>query len=334
MMWHPNKAAFRAGQVTNPLWDDVNIGSHSTAFGFNSAATGPYSFAAGVDAAAVGISGVAMGNNAQANGNYSTAFGTSTNASGAYAFVSGRNNSAVGAYSAAFGQLSSATGNHSVVFGSSSTAAGAASVAAEPRRSPTAAESVAMGLRVSAGGNGSVVLGSDAVAQAAASGTFIFADRSTTNDIVGVRPERVHRPRGRWGGLLHQRGHDHRRRDGGQGSSWAALSDVNVKENFRDVSGEEVLAKIARMSIQRVELQGAGRIAPPPGADRPGLPGSVRAGRLPPAHQHHRRRRRGPRGGQGARGAHARAERDADPRERRRCARGCRDSSMLLDEGR
>ncbi len=34
------------------------------------------------------------------------------------------------------------------------------------------------------------------------------------------------------------------------GSSWAALSDVNAKENFRDVSGEDVLAKIARMSIQ------------------------------------------------------------------------------------
>ena len=35
MMWHPRKAAFRAGQVTAPLWDDVNIGAHSTAFDLN-----------------------------------------------------------------------------------------------------------------------------------------------------------------------------------------------------------------------------------------------------------------------------------------------------------
>ena len=250
MMWHPNKAAFRAGQVTNPLWDDVNIGSHSTAFGFNSAATGPYSFAAGVDAAAVGISGVAMGNNAQANGNYSTAFGTSTNASGAYAFVSGRNNSAVGAYSAAFGQLSSATGNHSVVFGNSSVAAGSASLAGGTSAFANGSESIAIGLRVSAGGNGSVVLGSDAVAQAAASGTFIFADRSTTNDIVGFAPnEFIVRAAGGVG-FYTNAATTTGVEMAANGSSWAALSDVNAKENFRDVSGEEVLAKIARMSIQ------------------------------------------------------------------------------------
>lgn len=34
------------------------------------------------------------------------------------------------------------------------------------------------------------------------------------------------------------------------GSSWAALSDVNAKENFRDVDGEGVLAKLAAMSIR------------------------------------------------------------------------------------
>jgi hypothetical protein len=250
MMWHPNKGAFRAGQVTNPLWDDVNVGSHSTAFGLNSAAIGPYSFAAGVDAAAIGISGVAMGYNAQANGNYSTAFGTNTNASGAYGFVSGRNTTALGAYSAAFGQLSSATGNHSVVFGNTSTAAGAASVAAGTSAFANGTESVAIGLRVSAGGNGSVVLGSDAVAQAAASGTFIFADRSTTNDIVGFAPnEFIVRAAGGVG-FYTNAATTTGVEMAANGSSWAPLSDVNAKENFRDVSGEEVLAKIARMSIQ------------------------------------------------------------------------------------
>ncbi len=32
--------------------------------------------------------------------------------------------------------------------------------------------------------------------------------------------------------------------------SWADLSDVNAKENFRDVDGEELLAKLARIPIR------------------------------------------------------------------------------------
>ena len=34
MMWHPAKAAFRAGEATIPVWDDGNVGVYSTAFGF------------------------------------------------------------------------------------------------------------------------------------------------------------------------------------------------------------------------------------------------------------------------------------------------------------
>lgn len=250
MMWYPKKAAFRAGEVTFPGWDDVNIGSHSTAFGFNNVAAGPYAFAAGVNSAAIGIAGVAAGSNAQANGNYSVAFGADTNAAGSFAFVSGRNNAAIGAYSSAFGQLSSATGNHSVVFGNSSVAAGSASLAGGTSAFANGSESVAMGLRVSAGGNGSVVLGSDAVAQAAASGTFIFADRSTTTDIVGFAPnEFIVRAAGGVG-FYTNAATSTGVEMAANGSSWAPLSDVNAKENFRDVSGEEVLAKIARMSIQ------------------------------------------------------------------------------------
>jgi hypothetical protein len=34
------------------------------------------------------------------------------------------------------------------------------------------------------------------------------------------------------------------------GSSWASLSDVNSKEHFRDLDGEDVLARIAKMPIR------------------------------------------------------------------------------------
>ncbi len=34
------------------------------------------------------------------------------------------------------------------------------------------------------------------------------------------------------------------------GSQWLGVSDVNTKENFRDISGEDVLDKIARMPVR------------------------------------------------------------------------------------
>ena len=107
-----------------------------------------------------------------------------------------------------------------------------------------------MGLRVSAGGNGSVVLGSDAVAQAAASGTFIFADRSTTTDIVGFAPNEFLVRAAGGVGFYTNAATSTGVEMAANGSSWAPLSDVNAKENFRDVSGEEVLAKIAAMPVQ------------------------------------------------------------------------------------
>ena len=89
MMWHPNKAAFRAGQVTVPAWDDANVGLHSTAFGLNTFAVGQYSFAAGSGSEATGIASTAFGLNARALGDYSTAFGATTRAGGHYSLAAG-----------------------------------------------------------------------------------------------------------------------------------------------------------------------------------------------------------------------------------------------------
>ena len=69
MMWHPRKAAFRAGHVTISVWDEVNIGTYSAAFGLN--------------ALAGGFSGVALGEESQAPATHSAAFGTLTSATGA-----------------------------------------------------------------------------------------------------------------------------------------------------------------------------------------------------------------------------------------------------------
>jgi trimeric autotransporter adhesin len=262
MMWHPNKAAFRAGQVTNPLWDDVNIGSHSTAFGLNSAATGPYGFAAGVDAAAVGISGVAIGNNVAANGNYSVAFGVGTRANGAYGTTFGRNTIADGDYSTALGYgarafgpqglavgFNTLAGSSAAGFGYQSSASGFASLAAGFQAAAGGGESVALGSNVRTGANGSVVLGTNAWAQTQAHGSFLFGDRSTANDFVGTAVNEFG-VRAAGGVYFYTNAALTTGQRLTPGSNqWAGHSDVNLKHQFRDIDGEEVLARIARMPV-------------------------------------------------------------------------------------
>ena len=42
------------------------------------------------------------------------------------------------------------------------------------------------------------------------------------------------------------------------GSSWAALSDANAKENFRDVDGEDLLARLAAVPIREWNYKAQG----------------------------------------------------------------------------
>ncbi|RZJ68759.1 MAG: hypothetical protein EOO50_00845 [Flavobacterium sp.] len=53
LFWNPRKAAFRAGSVTNQ-WDEISVGEHSTAFGFETVASGNYSMSANIQNAATG----------------------------------------------------------------------------------------------------------------------------------------------------------------------------------------------------------------------------------------------------------------------------------------
>ena len=81
MMWYPEKAAFRAGQVNGTQWDAANIGewsvavgqnarasgSNSIAFGWNAVAAGSTTFAAGEDVTASGAASVALGYHSHTN---------------------------------------------------------------------------------------------------------------------------------------------------------------------------------------------------------------------------------------------------------------------------
>ncbi|MEZ4839368.1 MAG: hypothetical protein R2782_09470, partial [Flavobacterium sp.] len=89
LVWNPNKAALRAGNVLGTFWDDANIGSSSVALGNNTRASA--------------FASVAIGNFVTATGLGSSAFGTSSTANGQASTVFGRQNVANGNESTAFG---------------------------------------------------------------------------------------------------------------------------------------------------------------------------------------------------------------------------------------
>jgi hypothetical protein len=125
MMWHPRKAAFRAGHLTIPAWDEVNIGLYSTAFGWNTVAAGTASMAFGEESQALGVRSAAFGFNTVASGNSSVALGFATVSSGFASTAMGTNTQAIGPNSIAGGANAIARAASSVAIGNAEVAAGA-----------------------------------------------------------------------------------------------------------------------------------------------------------------------------------------------------------------
>ena len=99
MMWYPNKAAFRVGQVSaSTYWSESSIGKHSFAAGLNTRAAGEYS--------------VAFGNTANASGDGAFAWGSGTLASGTFATASGFKTSAPAYASTVIGRYNLVSGNN------------------------------------------------------------------------------------------------------------------------------------------------------------------------------------------------------------------------------
>ena len=114
LMWHPAKAAFRAGHVTGEDWDDVNVGDFSVAMGEGTEATGDWSTALGRETRASNFSATAMGTFTEASGASSTAMGASTTASG-------NNSTAMGNLTTAQALGSLVIGRWNIVSGSADT---------------------------------------------------------------------------------------------------------------------------------------------------------------------------------------------------------------------
>lgn len=120
MMWHPSKAAFRAGELTNfglNNWDENVTGKWSTAFGTDVMASGKASIAVGSGSRASGFASFAAGANNRATGQGSVAFGIVCESNSDGSVAMGGFNRAEGQYSVALGSNSIATGDYSTAMG-------------------------------------------------------------------------------------------------------------------------------------------------------------------------------------------------------------------------
>ncbi|MBP7777428.1 MAG: tail fiber domain-containing protein [Acidobacteria bacterium] len=246
MMWHPAKAAFRAGEVEGAadatVWDDAAVGRDSAAFGYNTQASGNQSFAAGFRSTATGQASVAIGATAHATGHFSAAFNQAT-ASGPYSAAFGAGTLAAGQFSTALGDSTVASGQASAAMGQSSVASGQASLAG--------------GQNARASGTSSLAFG-NAEVLTSAHGSFAWGDLSTSTRVQADQPGQfIVRAAG---GV---RFATHPAQSTGvillaNASAWSSLSDVNSKEHFRDLADEDVLTKIANMPVREWSYKAQG----------------------------------------------------------------------------
>lgn len=159
LMWHPAKAAFRAGYVDGTQWDDSNIGNYSTAMGYLTTASGSYSTAIGRLSRATESICTAIGNAAHAYANYSTAIGYLTTTNGEYSVAIGNGTVASGKNSLAMGAGTNASGESSTAMGNATTASNSYSTAMGVQTLASGIAATSMGQKTTAQAFASLVIG-------------------------------------------------------------------------------------------------------------------------------------------------------------------------------
>ena len=263
LLWHPAKAALRAGRVTALQWSEFAIGTHSVAFGLDTRATadastamgdgtraiGPASTAMGLDTLASGSSSTAMGNLTTASGFRSTAMGGSTTASGQNSTALGFNTTASGLNSVAMGGATVSSGlNSSLATGIQTVASGEASTAMGFNTMASGDLSITMGANTIASGRNSMAMGFNATAGHESS--FVYGDGSASNHVTTTDDNQFIVRATRGVRFFTNSTHTSGVQLTAGASAWTSLSDVNRKHLFRDLDGEAVLAKLAAMPIR------------------------------------------------------------------------------------
>ncbi len=165
----------------------------------------------------------------------SQAFGRDTIAKGAYSFAGGENSWALGISTVALGSFAVALADYSVAIGLQTTATGYASTALGFRTFANGPQSLALGSRASANG---------------LTGAFVYGDASSTNPIAATAENQVtFRAAGGIRFFSNSATTSGVFLAPGSGA-WASVSDASMKENFRDLDGEDVLAKLAQIPVR------------------------------------------------------------------------------------
>ena len=283
--FNPRTSAFRAGTAVATEWDAANLGLYSTAFGYGTLASDDYTFAAGKGARAVGDHSIAigdstvtlleysiaMGNRSVTGGKNTMAIGTGNTAYGQYSFITGINSTSLGTNSGIFGEECVVLSGykHGYAFGHRDTVKGDYAVAIGHNAYSEGTGAVAIGFNVRTNNPYSVAIGNNADAIADRSvaigsfvstnlknGSFIFGDGSTTTTMFSPAQHtmtmrfnngyRLYSKSDLTTGVYMLNG----------GTSWTSVSDRNMKENFEDINGEDLLDKIEDLPITKWNYKG------------------------------------------------------------------------------
>ncbi len=226
-MWHPCRGAVRFGRVPagQTDWDDASIQD--------------FSFAGGSDVVASGINSFAFGDLINVTAQAATGFGSGVTVSGTAGFSAGASNVCSGFACTAIGYTVRAGGQGSV----------------------------ALGYRTTANNNYSVALGYRA-SNNTHTGTMVMGDESTT-DSVRNQADNEFRIRYNGGIRLRVSTAANGNTPGAGGNvgcdltvavpSWTCASSRTLKENFAEVDGEDVLARVRTIPITTWNMIGGDR---------------------------------------------------------------------------
>ncbi len=233
-------------------------GNYATAIGYLSSANKDYSIAIGKSASTDGVSAMAIGEGSRAHADYTVALGRNSFAyiNGAVAIGGGTsggvntvvigNGQAYGPYSTAIGQGAGAGGTATVAIGRNANSNGTYAIAMGNTVSSTGNSSLATGFNTTADGNYSTAMG-NYVSTSGFDGAMTIGDNSTTT-VMNTFIANGFRARFAGGYRLFTNSAANVGAFlNANANSWAALSDVRLKENFIPVNGEYVLKSIAAM---------------------------------------------------------------------------------------
>lgn len=194
LVWDKSKGAFRAGQVTNTNWDDINRGDYSAAFGLDCKASGAGSLAAGAYSTATAGNTVALGGGNAASADGAVAIGESNTSSAQTSYTFGSSNTASGIGALAMGAGSTANKQNAIAIGvANATGIGSVAIGGQGFTSADAHEEddIAIGTNSNANNGGgagtcAIAIGHSAAATATDSIMIGNGGTATTDSAIAI----------------------------------------------------------------------------------------------------------------------------------------------------